>query len=617
MIGQSLLGLRDDALALEFACATLIEHCSESNRASARNLIHYLSLRQKDLRPLQEQMIRAGLSSLGTLEACTLGHLDAVLRLIGQEPDRAQAAMAPVDYDQSAAMQAQRTHSLLGQRPAHRAAHIMVTMPTEAATDESLVKALVEAGMDVMRINCAHDSPEAWLAMVRNLQSARHRLGVDCRIQADLCGPKLRTGPIGRTGQLRKLKPPRNPFGQITSPMKLVLVSSRAQVELLKVEQEWLLVEASFLLQCSEGDRIELVDVRGRHRNWPVLKVQPGGAVLVSLERTVYLVEDTWLTLVRKGSAVARTRPLDLPDLGLPLVLCPDDRLILTRAAEPGRHQIYDLELDRTEPARIHCTLSEAFACVQPGHRVWFDDGRIGGLVESCNQDEIDVRITVAAAKGSPLRAEKGINFPDTCLDLAALTAKDLRDLEVVCGFADIVALSFVRRASDLEMLHQTLNRCRRPDLGVVLKIENRDAFENLPSLLLTGLRLGRPFGVMIARGDLAVEVGFERLSEVQQEIVWLCEAAHVPVIWATQILETMAKTGQPTRAEVSDAGMSVLAECAMLNKGPYIVDAVRMLGGILARMDQHYHKRRARLRRLAVAEFDLSGVQPPLTSRT
>jgi len=140
--------------------------------------------------------------------------------------------------------------------------------------------------------------------------------------------------------------------------------------------------------------------------------------------------------------------------------------------------------------------------------------------------------------------------------------------------------------------------------LGVVLKIENRQAFENLPRILLAGLRHGRPLGVMIARGDLAVELGFERLSEVQQEILWLCEAAHIPVIWATQILESMAKKGVPSRAEVTDAAMAVVAECVMLNKGPYIVETVVMLRDILARMDQHYHKRRATLRPLSVARL-------------
>jgi len=79
----------------------------------------------------------------------------------------------------------------------------------------------------------------------------------------------------------------------------------------------------------------------------------------------------------------------------------------------------------------------------------------------------------------------------------------------------------------------------------------------------------------MIARGDLLVEIGYERLAEVQEEILWLCEAAHVPVIWATQVLEGLAQKGLPSRAEITDAAMGVRAECVMLNKGPHIIEAV------------------------------------------
>jgi pyruvate kinase len=106
-------------------------------------------------------------------------------------------------------------------------------------------------------------------------------------------------------------------------------------------------------------------------------------------------------------------------------------------------------------------------------------------------------------------------------------------------------------------------------------------------------------FGVMIARGDLAVECGYERLAEVQEEILWLGEAAHAPVIWATQVLETLAKNGIPSRAEITDAEMGERAECVMLNKGPHIVDAVRVLDNILRRMQSHQSKKRSLLRRL------------------
>jgi pyruvate kinase len=131
-----------------------------------------------------------------------------------------------------------------------------------------------------------------------------------------------------------------------------------------------------------------------------------------------------------------------------------------------------------------------------------------------------------------------------------------------------------------------------------VLKIETRQAFEQLPQLLLTAMR--RPkIGVMIARGDLAVECGYERLAELQEEILWLCEAAHLPVIWATQVLEQLAKRGQPSRAEISDAAMSERTECAMLNKGPYIKEAISALDNVLHRMSEHHYKKNALLRSL------------------
>ena len=116
--------------------------------------------------------------------------------------------------------------------------------------------------------------------------------------------------------------------------------------------------------------------------------------------------------------------------------------------------------------------------------------------------------------------------------------------------------------------------------------------------MLLAAMKAPR-CGVMIARGDLAVECGFERLAEVQEEILWICEAAHVPVIWATQVLETLAKEGMPSRAEITDAAMAQRAECVMLNKGPHVVEAVQVLDDILRRMQGHQAKKRSMLREL------------------
>jgi len=248
--------------------------------------------------------------------------------------------------------------------------------------------------------------------------------------------------------------------------------------------------------------------------------------------------------------------------------------------------------------AQIGCTLHAAFDHARPGDVIQFDDGKVGGRVISVNHDALTVRIDHPGLREAHLKAGKGINMPDTDLPISALTDHDIVDLAAVVELADLVDMSFVRTPSDVERLLDELDRQGGDSLGIVLKIETRRAFEHLPQLLLTAMRRPRA-GVMIARGDLAVECGYERMAELQEEIMWLCEAAHLPVIWATQVLEQLAKTGLPSRAEISDAAMSERAECVMLNKGPYLSNAVTVLDDIMRRMAEHYYKKNALLRPL------------------
>jgi pyruvate kinase len=140
--------------------------------------------------------------------------------------------------------------------------------------------------------------------------------------------------------------------------------------------------------------------------------------------------------------------------------------------------------------------------------------------------------------------------------------------------------------------MYKALVRVGHPDFGIIAKIETRNAIHNLSKILLAGLDVPR-FGVLIARGDLAVEVGFENLALVQEDILCLCEAAHIPVILATQVLEALAKSGIPTRAEITDAAMGHRAECVMLNKGKHILEAVKILSVLLSSEETHFVKKR------------------------
>jgi pyruvate kinase len=453
--------------------------------------------------------------------------------------------------------------------------------------------------MDCMRINCAHDGPDAWAGMVENLRSARTELGRPCAVLMDLPGPRVRTGEMKPGPRVVKVRPHRDELGRVLRPARVWLTAAEAPVPPPAPADAVLPLPAGFLACLTPGDRLRFWDARDARRRIRVSERAEGGAWGL-LKKTAYVTTGTVLRV--HGPEGTVTSPVGaLPNLGRKIPLRAGDTLVLTRAPTPGQAAALDGHGAVTRAAHIPCTPSEALARVQPGARVWFDDGRIGGVVAFADAEEVRVRITEARGHGT-LGAEKGMNFPDTELGLPALTEDDLRILPSMRGLADVVGYSFARSAADVRRLRDELRRAGSPAMGIILKIEDTAAFQDLPTMLLEALRC-RAAGVMIARGDLAVEVGFERLAEVQEEILWMCEAAHVPVVWATQVLEQLTREGAPSRAEVSDAALGERAECVMLNKGPYLGQAVRALDDILSRMHRHQEKKRPLLAHLGIAD--------------
>ena len=452
----------------------LLAEWAASGEAAA-NLADYLVLRQHDIAALQSQLATYGLSSLGRSEARTRGALDALIATLKRLCGEADASFPPLQAMRGGheALLAQCEAIFGPSRPGPHT-RVMATLPSEAASDPSLIRRLVAAGMDCARINCAHDDAPAWAAMIAHVRAAERELGVGCRVMMDVAGPKCR-------------------------------------VEKLRCPPKY---------RAHKGDRLKL---------FKNLDVEPNGRV----------------------------------------------------AIEPSFPEIVDL--------------------LTPDAEVWIDDGKIGARVVSRSEGAAELEIFAARAKGVRLKLEKGLNFPSTELDLSPLTQKDVVDLDFIAMHADLVGYSFVQRVSDVELLQDHLARRRRglPPQPLVLKIETPLAVRNLPQLIIQSAKRN-PTAVMIARGDLAVELGFARLSEIQEELLWLCEAAHAPVIWATQVLDQYVKEGLFSRAETTDAAMAQRADCVMLNKGPYVVEAVGLLRDILARMDRHHVKKFARFSKLS-----------------
>ncbi len=603
---KQLLHVRHDLLRKEMAYKNLGK-VHPVNLMSARNLLQYMAFRMHDLRDLQLLLSEWGLSSLGRAERKVQATVDTVLHslhvLAGREFTTKEKP--PVCYREGRIKLEGNTEKLLGEPPPGRRVRIMVTMPTEAAHNYDLVKNLLLNGMNCARINCAHDGTTVWSSIIDNIKQAAEATGRNCKIHMDLGGPKLRTGPIAPGPPVVKVRPTRNDIGETILPASVWLFAEVKIPNAPKEANACLPLPAAWLAKCKTGDRIQFLDARGAFRRMKIKTVNADG-VLATVKKTCYFIPRVALKLERKGAKIKQPTGLvgdTLPRLASTISLKNGDALMLKKQQVDGTNAIFDKNGKMTAPATLSISIPSVLDDVHEGEPIWFDDGKIGGIIEEKKPGQVLVRITQAKPGGDVLKSEKGINLPESKLHIKALTEQDLDDLNFVVKHADMVGLSFANHPEDVEDLVQRMQVLRKDRVpAVVLKIETRLGFENLPVMLLSAMQ-APSCGVMIARGDLAIECGFGRLAEVQEQILWVCEAAHVPVIWATQVLEGLAKSGLPTRAEVTDAAMGQRAECIMLNKGAHIVEATKALTEIMLRMQDHQTKKRSLLRKLSFAE--------------
>ena len=615
---------------------------------------------------LQIDMHDLGLSSLGAAEAHVMPSLDAVIALAARAvaaPEQATDALngetPPPPPAVSAFAEArmrllQHADLALGPSPPRHATRVMVTMPPEAADDPTVTAELIAGGMTLARINCAHDGPDAWARMAANIRAADtdaaaaadRRTGVApvaastsvrgstrrTLISFDLAGPKLRTGALAPGPAVMSWHPPRDARGVHTQVVRIMLsiVPSTALPHCSGHDSN--LCEGAMWVPLGEGgraliaaatpgDEIELRDARNATTLLTVLATTDNrDGIVVAASRAAYVERGAPLPIKLQRLHKIATTPAapvraaigDVPARPQPLVLASGDtvRFVFGDALSRGPTVADPVSL-------VSIDVPAVFENIRVGHRVLLDDGKFSGVVESTDANSFTAVLTTVLGGTAKLGAEKGINLPDTELHLPALGPEDAAALDAALRLRpDLIALSFVQGPADVATLQARLDAAGAAHVGIILKIETAAGFANLPALVLQGLRRPGPFAIMIARGDLGVEVGFARMAEVQEELLWLAEAAHVPVIWATQVLDSLAKTGVPTRGDVTDAAAAERAECVMLNKGPFMKEVLSFLDDVLSRTAAHEAKRRHLLRPLAVASrafaaFPELGVKP------
>ena len=529
------------------------------HQIGAANLIDYYVFRSKSRSGLHAELGQLGLSGFRDIESNVKGVIENNISLIdaisGESTHRPLAGLKHVGRSDLA-------NALLGYPSDHLKTSIMVTMSSDMIRNPDLIRDLIDTGMNIARINCAHDSPEEWLEIIKVIREHEKHSSKSVRIFMDLAGPKIRTGNILTADPVIKLKPLRDREGQVVDTDLIVLgqLNGRARLSL----------SDDIMSSLQSEDEMTFKDRRGKKRK---LKVKvDGNQVVLSGDKTVYIGLDT---VFKKGQTTFSPTSISVDEF---VVLKVGDHVRLKYAD--------DLVDDSAEIPCIPCTSKLIIDNAKKGDRIFFDDGKISGRVFEIDSDSIAIKIEQAGINGTKLRSDKGINLPDTNLGFKGLTHKDLVDLKFVVNHADVVNFSFVNTKEDVQFLNDKLEELNASeDFGVVYKIETKQAFAELKNILLTGMKR-KVMGVMIARGDLAIEVGWDKMVSISREIGSICKAAGVPVIWATQVLDGMSKAGVPSRSEIMDAAISSRTDCVMLNKGAYILQSMELLKKIISNFE-------------------------------
>ena len=572
-------------------------------RKSAQNLVHYLAFRTFDIDHLQQLLRDHGLPSLSSVEAHVMDSLLSIKTIINHLLGNALIESLPgtISIKESRKLLRRNTKLLFGYKSKNRRTRIMVTLPNTAADDYGFVNQLIKLGMNSARINCAHDAPEDWAKMIANVKKAKKALRKNCKVMMDLGGPKLRTGAIEPGPQVIRIKPHKNALGIALSPAKIWMAPPDAEMPTEKPDAI-IPVDEFWLKKAKRGSIITFTDNRNKKCTIHV-GGKEGDGRWGTTNDSAYLTTGTVLaskrTKTSTGEEIVKLGELLAQEQTI--VLKVGDTLHLTKDAIPGKNAQSDENGTVVAPAHISCTLPEIFDDVKEEEPIYFDDGKIEGIIQKVEEDKLIIKITYAKDTGGKLKSDKGINLPESDLKVSGLTEKDKKDLEFVAEYANAVNFSFVNDEKDVTELLDELNELDA-QIGIILKIETQKGFKNLPLILLKGMQT-YPIGVMIARGDLAIETGWKNFASIQEEILRVCEAAHIPDVWATQVLENLAKKGVPSRAEITDSAMAQRAECVMLNKGYYISKAVKMLDRILRRMQRFQKKKESLLPKLDHAD--------------
>lgn len=508
---SELLSLRNKIVDFEQEMSGELSLVAAENLDNARNLVHYIGFKQYDITSLQSKLLALGLNPLEHPESNVLARIDAVLGALAQilEPS---SEFNPEELS-------------LEKLPGSNTKTFMATLPQEAAHNYQVGLRLLEAGMNLFRISSADGDQNQWSKMIHNLRRASADNRRKCLVMFDL-DSTIRIGEFQQHYPVLKLEPERNEKGQVVrnALVRFVMPGYQSKSELPEIPIE----KVNYHL-LKNNDVIYLRDSAERSRRLQVTEVKKD-YIEAESDKTIYFDSGIRIMFLRKSEIIDHANIGELPSVELIPTLFNGDELIITFPGTLGQPATRNDKGEILQPARIPCTHQQLFNNAKPGERVFFNKGKLEGIILKVKENEIQVKITLSGERGTKLHQGDSMAFPDSNLHLSILTETALQHLEFATQHADIIELSASCTSDDLKSINQLLNEKSAQKIGLVLKVDSASNLKNLPQLMLTSMQRNL-MGLEICLGKLAIGQSIDRVEEIQKQLASWCITARIPGI--------------------------------------------------------------------------------------
>lgn len=277
------------------------------------------------------------------------------------------------------------------------------------------------------------------------------------------------------------------------------------------------------------------------------------------------------------------------------------DHIILSTQTLQANACKYGNNRELITPAILPVTNVNLNEVTNVGDRIILSKGHVKGIILSKSDHEIKVLIKQTHKPKSKIYANSPITVPDSNMAYKAFDF-DPNLVESIIDKVDIIGIAGLQSHKDVSSFLDNSDILNLNKLGLIIHIDSNKAWLDLPMILIEALR-HQKVGVMIDREQIGMDVGADRAVEVKDQILWLCESAHIPVIWSTNVLDNLIQSGISKPAEITDAAKAARTECVMLQDGPHVVEAVKLISTILLKMEQHSFKKKNLMRTLSIAQ--------------